>query len=108
LGLVRKHVQNSDLKHFLLVEMVSRVIKYMIRQKLRNKMKQLKTLEEGCYIKVVVDFFNVILGYDSFKSAKFWDKKLPENLEKQFEGALSEYGTSFDHLCDFNATYAPD
>lgn len=52
LGLVRKHVQRSEIKQFVLVEMVARVVKNMLRQKLRNKMKVLRTLEEGCYIKV--------------------------------------------------------
>ena len=52
LGLVRKNLQNGEIKQCILVEMVARVVKNMIRQKLRNKMKVLRTLEEGCYIKV--------------------------------------------------------
>lgn len=43
-------------------------------------------------IQIVVDFFNVILGDHPVKSVKFWETKLPKDLNKQFEGGLSEYG----------------
>lgn len=77
---MRKHVVNNNLKQFLLVEMVARyvdisycsvilmqydidiiyrVVKNIIRQKLRDKMKGLATLEEGSYIKACA--INVIL-----------------------------------------------
>lgn len=39
-----------------------------------------------------MDRFNVILGHHSAKSPKFWDKRLPEYLNKQFECGLSEFG----------------
>ena len=39
-----------------------------------------------------MDFFNVILGYHPLKSQTFWETKLPQDLNKQFEGALTEYG----------------
>jgi hypothetical protein len=37
----------------------------------------------------------VILGYHHVKSQAFWETKLPKDLDKQFEGALSEFGNFF-------------
>eukprot|EP01113_Clastostelium_recurvatum_P028334 TRINITY_DN3429_c0_g1_i2.p1 TRINITY_DN3429_c0_g1~~TRINITY_DN3429_c0_g1_i2.p1 ORF type:complete len:2680 (+),score=686.41 TRINITY_DN3429_c0_g1_i2:120-8159(+) len=89
LGLVRSRVTATPLRNALLLEMVARVIKNLLRQELRRKMRELRTLEEESFIKVVLSFLNVVLGHHPTRSAKFWEQGLKVNLQKRFREGLS-------------------
>eukprot|EP01119_Soliformovum_irregulare_P004567 TRINITY_DN1561_c1_g1_i3.p1 TRINITY_DN1561_c1_g1~~TRINITY_DN1561_c1_g1_i3.p1 ORF type:complete len:907 (+),score=307.61 TRINITY_DN1561_c1_g1_i3:36-2756(+) len=88
LGLLRSHVTCQELRQFLLLEVLARVIKRDIRKEMRN----LKTAEEEAYIKTITDFFNLFLG-----NPEFWRENLIPSIQSKYKSCLSEEEVSLDH-----------
>jgi hypothetical protein len=61
---LRKHVRSPSLKKYLLLEMFSRVTKNVIREKLREAMRNNKTYSLGTenFKLLMLNLFNLIIG----------------------------------------------
>ncbi|GAM24988.1 hypothetical protein SAMD00019534_081630 [Acytostelium subglobosum LB1] len=92
LGIVRQHVTDPTLKRILLTEIVARVFKNIIREDLRKKMKELKSIEADSYIQVVMDFFNVILGDPTHQHEKLWFQDIKHEILRRFDNSLFPNG----------------
>lgn len=62
LGLLRTHVTKPHVKTLLLNEMMSRAIKCTLQMLMRKKMEQIRVPSEEPYRRLVIDYFNVLLG----------------------------------------------
>lgn len=50
MGVIRKHVVDSDTKNLLMIDMCARVIKTKLRMMLRNKMREVKAPVEEVHL----------------------------------------------------------
>eukprot|EP01133_Synstelium_polycarpum_P013661 gene13661-16088_t len=98
LGLVRAHVTSPELKRVLLTEIVARVFKNIIRADLRDKMKELRSIEADSYVQVVMDFFNIILGDPLPRHEKLWRTSIKPEIINRFDNSLTieERDPNFD------------
>lgn len=114
LGVVRIHCRNPRLRHFLLREMIARVVKNIMRAEMRDKTKNVHWQrmaqapsssqprielgpaeedhnQETSFAMVVARFFNVVIGLEGERSKEFWDVQMREKLEHSFpEAELSQ------------------
>lgn len=89
LGLLRSHVQNETLRNLILIEMIARVIKNRLRDKLRRTMRNsVQTLIGDAFLEVVLTTFNRVLGWHD-RSTQFWKIQLKKHL-MYFSSALDE------------------
>jgi Clustered mitochondria/Hom_end-associated Hint/Translation initiation factor eIF3 subunit 135/Leucine Rich repeat len=93
IGLVRKHVEADEaLRSILLTEMCARVIKNILRQRLREKSRNVNTLAQDSFRKVVINFLNMVLGHDAEGgriARSFWRVEMKRQLTARFRGSLS-------------------
>lgn len=83
--------------------MIARSIKVKLREKNRQKMKELgSTLAEGSFRALIIDYFNLILGVKQSESDQFWRNWLKEILQQKFINCLSE--TESDPQYDLRQT----
>jgi hypothetical protein len=61
-GAVRHYVHSDTIKMLLLIEMIARVVKIVARERIRNKMRELRVPLEQPYRRVVVDYLNTCLA----------------------------------------------
>lgn len=71
LGRLRALVNSKPVKQLILHEMLSRAIKCNLRLMLRRKMEETKLPSEEPYRRVLIDYFNLILG-KRLESDHFW------------------------------------
>eukprot|EP01105_Mastigella_eilhardi_P018365 TRINITY_DN4240_c0_g1_i8.p1 TRINITY_DN4240_c0_g1~~TRINITY_DN4240_c0_g1_i8.p1 ORF type:complete len:943 (-),score=202.12 TRINITY_DN4240_c0_g1_i8:2539-5286(-) len=97
-GLVLEHVDtnNAELRSLLIHEMLARVAKNMLREKLRHTMRTRQTLEEDVFTLVITSFLNSILRSNS----SFWTDALLEKLEDKYTHSTQapEVGQSVSQL----------
>eukprot|EP01095_Lingulamoeba_sp_RSL-Kostka_P009027 TRINITY_DN3078_c0_g2_i1.p1 TRINITY_DN3078_c0_g2~~TRINITY_DN3078_c0_g2_i1.p1 ORF type:complete len:341 (+),score=110.04 TRINITY_DN3078_c0_g2_i1:174-1196(+) len=87
LGRLRHWIESEFIKQIIFVEMIARVIKHVLRQKLRKKMKQLKLpLEHECR-ELIINDCNLIFG-NSDISSNYWNTTIKQNLIIYFPNAL--------------------
>ena len=84
LGCVRRLVDSPHIRTFLLMDMLSRVIKNDVRALLRSMV----SLSETEQRKRIVDYFNVIFG-EREGSAFFWSCNIKTRLQAKFVNALT-------------------
>lgn len=84
LGCVRVLVDSPHLRSFLLMEMLSRVIKNDVRALLRSMV----SLSDADQRKRIVDYFNIIFG-ECDNSAFFWSSIIKTRLQAKFVNALT-------------------
>eukprot|EP01132_Coremiostelium_polycephalum_P000614 gene614-763_t len=89
LGYIRNYITEPQLKRILLTEIVARVLKNIMREELREKMKLLKSLEADSYIQVVMDFFNIVLGEPKKLHERLWLSILKNEILLRFDNSLS-------------------
>jgi hypothetical protein len=96
-GAVRHYVQSDTIKMLLLIEMIARVVKIVARERIRNKMRDLRVPLEQPYRRVVVDYLNTVFG-NGAESRAYWAGSLKRRLHKSFMFGLSdrESQPSFD------------
>ncbi len=82
LGLARSKCNNEKAKAMLLAEMVCRTVKNLLRQQLRQKMRQLRTMAEEPYKQVILDLFNLILGVPVDKANRWWSYDIKQEILK--------------------------
>ena len=84
LGYVRMLVKSPHIRSFLLMDMLSRVIKNDVRDLLRRIMKKTEAEQR----KYIVDYFNIIFG-EHEKSAPYWALTIKTRLQAKFLNALT-------------------
>ena len=84
LGCVRVLVDSPHLRSFLLMDMLSRVIKNDVRALLRSMV----SLSDADQRKRIVDYFNIIFG-ECDNSAFFWSSIIKTRLQAKFVNALT-------------------
>ena len=77
--LVRQHVLDETFRGFILMEVVARVCKNIIR----NKLRVLNSSEDSAYHKLVAQFYNLLFG-NSEKSRYWWENVLRSEMLKRF------------------------
>lgn len=91
LGLVRRAVKNPYLKSLLLVEMIARVFKCKLNEKLRRAItSDIGVAFEKCRAIVASTLDLCMRAGERERSLKFWNAKLKNILEVKFTGGLSE------------------
>jgi len=70
------------------IEMLARVIKNDLRQRLRDRMKKVKKPLEEPYRRLVIDFLNVVIG-SSPESINYWDNELLDGIQAKVYLSLS-------------------
>ena len=71
LGLLRNNVSKPHVKSLLLNEMMARAIKCTLEMLMRKKMEQIRVPSEEPYRRLVIDYFNVLLGKRP-ESSMYW------------------------------------
>ena len=88
IGVVRFYVHTDAIKMLLLIEMIARVIKIVARERIRNKMRELRVPLEQPYRRVVIDYLNTVFG-NGADSRAYWAGSLKRRLHKSFTFGLS-------------------
>ncbi len=88
LGRVRARCVTEAAREVLLVEIVARVVKNLLNERLRVLSKTLKVPGEMPYRKAIVGLLNMVLGHPPISSSGFWNELLVE-IQVQFKQALS-------------------
>ena len=88
LGRVRSHCLTEAARNVLLVEIVARVVKNILRERLRVLSRTLRVPGEMPYRKAIVGLLNMVLGHPPAQSQAFWRELLVE-IQVQFQQALS-------------------
>eukprot|EP01105_Mastigella_eilhardi_P019239 TRINITY_DN4515_c0_g1_i4.p1 TRINITY_DN4515_c0_g1~~TRINITY_DN4515_c0_g1_i4.p1 ORF type:complete len:1994 (+),score=419.79 TRINITY_DN4515_c0_g1_i4:519-5984(+) len=83
-ALVLERLTSETLRSYLVHEMIARVAKNMLRELLRQTMRQRTTLEEDVFRQVIIVFLNAVLGKSS--PIEFWNNDLIDKLEAHFAG----------------------
>lgn len=101
LGRIRKIVTDEALKGVLLHEMITRILKNILREKLRILMRKRGALAQEPYKNLVRQFMNnIVLGGKNAESYLFWTKQLKQYICDKFDTmALSE--VEMDEKYDF-------
>lgn len=86
IGLLRSHVDDTDTRAVLLVEMCARLVKNDIKFRLRERMKQTQVPLEQPYRRDVVEYLNTVLASNE-QSRDFWNLELRRKLVRKFGGA---------------------
>jgi hypothetical protein len=86
IGLLRSHVDDTDTRAVLLVEMCARLVKNDIKFRLRERMKQTQVPLEQPYRRDVVEYLNTVLASNE-ASRDFWNLELRRKLERKFGAA---------------------
>jgi hypothetical protein len=86
IGLLRSHVDDTDTRAILLVEMCARLVKNDIKFRLRERMKQTQVPLEQPYRRDVVEYLNTVLASNE-ASRDFWNLELRRKLERKFGAA---------------------
>eukprot|EP01118_Nematostelium_gracile_P006177 TRINITY_DN1987_c0_g1_i1.p1 TRINITY_DN1987_c0_g1~~TRINITY_DN1987_c0_g1_i1.p1 ORF type:complete len:887 (+),score=181.40 TRINITY_DN1987_c0_g1_i1:68-2728(+) len=97
LGLVRKHTKDIEFKSIILVEIIARVFKNNLKQKLRNKMKILRKPVEEPYRRLVVNYLNLIFG-NTVESDQYWNFNLKVDCQKSFLLSLKPKEADSNHI----------
>eukprot|EP01103_Thecamoeba_quadrilineata_P012142 TRINITY_DN3060_c0_g1_i2.p1 TRINITY_DN3060_c0_g1~~TRINITY_DN3060_c0_g1_i2.p1 ORF type:complete len:601 (+),score=88.67 TRINITY_DN3060_c0_g1_i2:86-1888(+) len=92
LGHIRSLVAHEHVKTLLFINMAARVIKNCLRLRLREKIRELKVPLQEPYVRVVVDYLNLVFG-ESSASDRYWNTELKIGIQKKFEEALSQKET---------------
>jgi hypothetical protein len=99
---VKSYATTQTLEILLLLEMVQRVIKNYIRERLRKAAKELRVPLEGKlyrtsydilvepYRRIVADVLNLVFANDSKESDTFWKVVIKQRLLQQYPGSLTE------------------
>eukprot|EP01119_Soliformovum_irregulare_P021321 TRINITY_DN7074_c0_g1_i2.p1 TRINITY_DN7074_c0_g1~~TRINITY_DN7074_c0_g1_i2.p1 ORF type:complete len:833 (+),score=208.66 TRINITY_DN7074_c0_g1_i2:91-2589(+) len=96
LGLVRKHTEDPESRIMILVNIVARVLKNNLRQKLRKKMTTLKKPLEEPYRRLVIKFLNVVFA-NTETSETYWRTSLKTDIRKNFLLALTNEESEIDY-----------
>jgi len=92
LGRIYLLVSHSLLKRLALVEMVARVLKNMLKEKLREIIPLTESQDHSnidrYYSEIVVNFFNTVFG-EGFGSQVLWSVEIPQGLEDAFSFAVT-------------------
>jgi tetratricopeptide (TPR) repeat protein len=88
LGLLRSHVRDPELRDLILVEMVARVVKTELREKMRAVLQQSVLPLEDPRRQAVISHLNVVFG-NSDQARLYWGEHLKTRLMDKFERALS-------------------
>ena len=95
---VLDHEYGPVTHRFIMIEMCSRVLKAILRQKLRDTMKLYRVPLEEPYMEQTVEFLNVAFG-TSPASAEFWENVVkPIMLEKFGKEALPSHQVNIRKL----------
>jgi hypothetical protein len=86
IGLLRSHVDDTDTRAVLLVEMCARLVKNDLKFRLRERMKQTQVPLEQPYRRDVVEYLNTVLASNE-ASRDFWNLELRRKLEGKFGAA---------------------
>lgn len=87
LGRVRTKVTSEKWRNALLIEILTRVIKNTIREKLRSQMEQLKHPGLVPYRQAILEYLNLVFG-QSPSSTIYWCTELLEKIELLYEDTL--------------------
>jgi hypothetical protein len=88
LGLLRTKITCTELRSFLLTEIVARVLKNLVRK----EMRKLQTSEENAYIRILVDHMNDVFGASS-SGPEFWKYDFSLLIERRYPSSLTEEET---------------
>jgi tetratricopeptide (TPR) repeat protein len=88
LGLLRSHVRDPELRDLILVEMVARVVKTELREKMRAVLRKSVLPLEDPRRQAVISHLNVVFG-NSDQARMYWGDHLKTRLMEKFERALS-------------------
>ena len=97
LGRVRSHCKNEAAREVILLEIVARVVKNLLREKLRVLSTKLTVPGEMQYRLCIVSLLNHVLGHPPQESATFW-RELQVEIQVQFRGALAVHEQIPEHL----------
>jgi len=105
MGLLRQYVTNIGVKKKLLREMIARVAKHEMNERLRAKMKELKLALQEPYKDVVIDYLNTLFG-TSERSKTYWNQHLKRLILTNFPVGLSieESDVEYDLKGNYVAT----
>lgn len=87
LGRVRAKVVTKRWRDALLVEILGRVIKNVIREKLRLQMETLKHPGLVPYLQTILEYLNLVFG-NSAASTTYWSTTFVEKIDTLYEEAL--------------------
>jgi hypothetical protein len=97
LGRVRSHCKTEAARQVILVEIVARVVKNLLRERLRVLSTKLTVPGEMPYRLCIVSLLNTVLGHPPKESAIFW-RELQVEIQVQFRGALAPTEQTPEHL----------
>lgn len=63
----------------------ARCIKHDLRKRLRDRMRQLRKPLEDPYIRLVINFLNLVLG-NADSSTRYWENIIKPLISEKFEG----------------------
>lgn len=89
LGLARSRCTHEVAKMVLLSEMVCRVVKNLLRERLRERMRALRTMAEEPYKEVILELFNLLLGDPTVAAERWWTYDIKTEISKRFKHALT-------------------
>ena len=97
LGLIRLHCKKPTIKKYIFVEMISRIVKNILRSRMRLSMKSSNGIQRRTELhSIVIDMFNIVVGSHA-DSAYFWFETLRERIIEHFGDVLEdEKGSSFN------------
>jgi len=85
----------------ILIEMLSRVIKDIIRKQLRDKMKEIKHPGEGAYRREVVNILNILFG-ETHDSRVYWSTVVfPTLVDKYYNSEFQSIGSCLKDEVNF-------
>ena len=102
LGCVRMLVDSPHIRSFLLMDMLSRVIKNDVRALLRSMV----SLSETDQRKRIVDYFNLIFG-ECENAAFFWSSNIKTRVQAKFVNALTREEAQPDYDLRQNILVCP-
>jgi len=88
LGAVRQQLSNKTVRKQLLIEMISRTCKQLLRQKMREKMAELKLPQTTPFNELVITEFNLLFGV-SDQAKTHWNSQIRDHLYLNFAQPLS-------------------
>jgi hypothetical protein len=97
LGRVRSHCKAEAARDIILVEVVARVVKNLLRERLRVLSTKLAVPGEMPYRLCIVSLLNTVLGHPQKESALFWCE-LQVEIQVQFHGALAPNEQTPEHV----------
>lgn len=95
LGMIRQNLTNQKFKNLFLVEMIARVARHQINERLRAKMQELKIDLQQPYKVVVIHYMNSLFG-SSEESTNIW-KEIKSDINRNYPSGLTEEENGVDY-----------